>query len=131
MTPGRVVGGQLGDVGDRSRCHGGSWWWSTAGRPRSTSATTLDAGRFSGIVQQVLDDHEVEAVERGLDLVDARLLGGVDREAGDEAIDRAVAGDRRHGEPDLSEHPLPARRDDRHAISAAETERQDRSGRHG
>ena len=27
----------------RSRCHGGSWWCSNAGRPRSTSATAAEA----------------------------------------------------------------------------------------
>ena len=46
------VGGSSVTCAHWARCHGGSWWWSTAGRPRSRPATTRAAGRFSGIVQR-------------------------------------------------------------------------------
>ena len=35
-----------------ARCQGGSWWCSTAGRPRRHEATSRAAGRFNGIVQR-------------------------------------------------------------------------------
>ncbi len=45
-------GGSSVTWANRSRCHGGSWWWRIAGRPASTFAVALAAGRFSGIVHR-------------------------------------------------------------------------------
>ena len=47
VVPGKAVSGGMSDTAAGARCQGGSWW-STAGRPRSTSARTSAAGRFSG-----------------------------------------------------------------------------------
>ncbi len=78
--------------------------------------------------EQVLDDDEVEAVERLLHLGDERLDGRVDRETGHEPVDGPVARDRRDVEPEVDERLPPALGHDRHAVGPPESKR-DEGGR--
>ena len=90
---------------------------------------------------EVVDDHEIGAVERGRDLgvVDravALAAGASMREPGQhDVVGAAVvfdrAGDAPHVEAELAERPRPLAGLDRDAVGAAEAERHDHSlGRH-
>ena len=52
----------------------------------------------------------------------------IDRERGQDTIDRPFAGDRRDVEPDVYEGLTPSLRDHRHPVVPAEAERDDRGG---
>ena len=116
-----------------ARCHGGSWWWSTAGRPRSHAATARAAGRFSGIVQRFSTTTRSAPAERGVERARGRRRRRADGETGEEVVDRPVAGDRADRPPQpararapRSRRPPRRRRDAR----AGTTRRRPRARRH-
>ena len=109
------------------------------GRDAGDDPSRLDVERERA---EVVDDHEVGAVERTGDgrvvdlLVDRATAGRVDREAGqDGVVGPAVVldrpGDAADVEAELAERPRPLAGLDGDAVGAAETERHDHSfGRH-
>ena len=116
-----------------ARCHGGSWWWSTAGRPRSRAATARAAGRFSGIVQRFSTTTRSAPASAASSSAAVGGVGGADRQAREEVVDR-VRRRRRCGPSTLSSRapaprwrPPPRRHRD---ARAGTTRRRPRARRH-
>ena len=91
----RGVVGHLGDVRENCvRCHGRSWWCSTAGRPSSSAATSVGGRGVERQRADVLDDDAVRVAERGL-RASSRSGGvaGISSRALDDDVGSTLAGD--------------------------------------
>ena len=114
----------------RARCHGGSWWCKTAGRPARTAATTREAGRFSGIDSRFSTTTRSTPAERAANFAVSRGDAVLDGEAGHGTSTGPVTRYGPHGETELGERPLPGGGHHGHSVRRSQPERHDRATGH-